>query len=160
MGVKVVVLWEDAGADEFLLEDVDEVQEVFGAVVADVVEGVWWDWKAVVAGGTVGGFLHDADYAFDDVVDVGEVAFAVAVVEDLDGLACAEFVGEAEVGHVRTAGGAVDGEKSQSGRRDIVEFAVGVGHELVAFLGGGVEGDWIINLIIGAIRHLLVASVD
>ena len=40
MGLEVVVGGEDAGADEFLLEDVDEVQQVLGLATADVVDGI------------------------------------------------------------------------------------------------------------------------
>ena len=35
-----------------------------------------------------------------------------------------------------------------------------MGHELVALLGGSVEGDRVIHLVLGGIGHLLVAAVD
>ena len=107
-------------------------------VVADVVDFVGWQRESVFAVFLFGGVLHHSDDAFDDVIDVGEVAFAFAVVEYLDGLAGFELVGEAEVGHVGAAGGAIDGKEAQPCAGDVVEFAVGVGHELVALFGGGV----------------------
>ena len=64
--------------------------------------------------------LHHSDDAFDDVIDVGEVAFAFAVVEYLDGLAGFKLVGEAEVGHVGAAGGAIDGKEAQPCAGDVV----------------------------------------
>ena len=112
VGFEVVVGGEDSGADEFFLEDCDEVEEVFGMVVADVVECVGWDGQVVVAVAFFGSVLHHSDDAFYDVVDVGEVALAVAVVEYLYGLAFDEFVGEAEVGHIGAPCGAVDGEEA------------------------------------------------
>ena len=42
---------------------------------------------------------------------------------------------------------------------DVVELAVGVRHEFVALLGGGVQRDRVIDLVVGGIRNLLVAAV-
>ena len=47
--------------------------------------------------------LHDADYAFYDIIDKGEIALAMAVIEDLYLVALTQLVGEAEVGHVGAA---------------------------------------------------------
>ena len=58
--------------------------------------------------------LHNADYSFHNVIDIGEVTLAVAVVEDLDGLAFHQFVGEAKVGHVGTTCWAIDGKEAES----------------------------------------------
>ena len=159
MGFEVVVCGEHLGSDELFLEDGHEVEEVFRMVVPDVVDFVGRERQSVFAVLLFGGVLHDADDAFDDVIDVGEVAFALAVVEYLDGLAGFELVGEAEVGHVGAAGGAVDGKEAQSRAGDVVEFAVGVGHELVALLGGGVQRYGVIDFVVGGVRDFLVAAV-
>ena len=52
----------------------------------------------------------------------GEVALAVAVVEDLDGLSLAEFVGESEISHIGTTCRTIDGEETESRGRDVVEL--------------------------------------
>ena len=142
------------------MEDLNEVEKVFWAGVADVVDFVRWKRKAVFASLFDWGFGHDADDAFDDVVDVGEVALAVTVVEDFDGLALDELISEAEVGHVGAAGGAVDGEETEAGGGDVVKFGVGVGEEFVALFGGGVEGDGVIDFVVGAEGDFGVAAVD
>lgn len=160
VGLEIVVGGQDAGGDEFFLKDTDEVEKVLGVAIADVVDGVWRYGKSVVAGGAGGGFLHHADYAFDDVVDIGEVAAAVAVVENFYGVAAQELVGESEVCHVGASGRSVDGEKPQARRGDVVELGVGVGHELVAFLGGGVERHGIVDLVVGRIWYFLIRAVD
>ncbi len=110
-----------------------------------------------------GGFRrgrHHSYNTFHNVVYVGEVAAAVAVVIDLDGLAAKELVGEAEIGHVGTAGRAVDGEEAQAGGGDVVELGVAVGKELVALLGGGIEADGVVYTVVGRERHFLVAAID
>ena len=160
VGFEVVVGGENTGADEFFLEDLYEVQEVFGLAAADVIDGVGRDGQAVFAGFLFGGLGHNADDAFDDVIDVGEVPAAVAVVEDLDGLAFQEFVGKAEVGHVRSSGGAIDGEEAQAGGRDVVEFAVAMGEKFVALLRRGVEADGVVHPVFYAEGDLLVAAID
>lgn len=160
MSFKIVVLWQNAGADEFFLENLNEVKEVFWVRVADVVDFVRREWKTIFAGLLFRSLGHDTDDAFDDVVDVGEVAFAVAVVEDFDSFAFDELVSKAEIGHVGATGGAVDGEETEAGGGDVVEFGVGVGEELVALFGGGVKGDGVIDFVVSAEWDFFVAAVD
>lgn len=139
MGLEVVVGGEHALLHQHALQRVDEVEQVLGVRVADVVDAVRGERQPVLARLHLGRGVHDAPDALDDVVDVGEVAAAVAHVEDLDGVAAAQLLGEAEVGHVGPAHGAVHREEAQACRGDRVELGVGGGHELVGLLGGGVE---------------------
>ena len=159
MGLEVVVGGEDAGADEFLLEDVDKVQQVLGLAAADVVDGIRGDGQAVLADLLFRGLAHHPDDAFHDVIDIGEIAAAVAVVVDLDGLALEQLVREAEIGHVRAAGGAVDGEEAKARGRDVVQLGIAVGEEFVALLGRRIQADRIIHPVVRAEGHLLVAAV-
>ena len=114
MGLEIEVLREDACTDEFLLEDGDKVEEVFGLATTDVIDGIGWDGESIVALFALGGALHHADDSLENVIDIGEVAAAVAVVVDLDGFALQEFVGETEIGHVWTACRTIDGEEAQA----------------------------------------------
>lgn len=139
MGLEVVVRRQHALLHQHALQRVDEVEKVLGMRVADVVDAVRGERQPVLAHLHLGRGVHDAPDALDDVVDVGEVAAAVAHVEDLDGVAAAQLLGESEVGHVGPAHGTIHREEAQSGRRDGVELGVGGGHELVGLLGGGVE---------------------
>lgn len=59
--------------------------------------------------------LHYALYAFYDVICVGEVSLAVAVVKDFNGFSCQQLVRKAKVRHVRTACRTIYGEEAQSG---------------------------------------------
>ena len=110
---KVIVLGQNACTDEFLLQSGDVVQQVFGRAAADVIDGVGRQRESVFAGLLFGSALHDTEYTFDDIVDVCEVALAVAVVEDLDGLACLQFLCGGEVEHVRAACRAVNGKEAE-----------------------------------------------
>ncbi len=160
MSFKVIILGEHAGTHQLFLKDGYEVKEVFGGVVADVIYLVWRDRQTVLAVPLFGGVLHDAHHSFHDVVNIGEVALAVAVVEYLDGIAFHQFVGEAEVCHIGTTGGAIDGEEAQTGRGDVVELRVGMGHQLVALLRGGVEAHGIVYLVVCRVWHFFVAAID
>ena len=159
MRLEVVIGGEDFCADEFFLENRHEVEQVFWVVIADVVDLVRRERETVFAVLLFGGVLHHAHDAFDNVIDEGEVALALAVVENLDGLAGFELVGEAEVGHVRATCRAIDGKEAEACARDVVELAVGVCHELVALLGGSVQRDRVIDFVVGGVRDLLVAAV-
>ena len=160
VGIKVIVLGQDTGTHQLFLQDGHEVKEIFGRVVADVIYLVRWDGQSVLTVLFLGGVLHDAHHSLHYVVDIGEVALAVAIVEYLDGLAFHQFVGETEVCHIGTAGGAIDGEEAQAGRGNVVELRVGMGHQLVALLRCGVEAYGVVHLVVCRIGHLLVAAID
>ena len=159
MGIEVVVLGEHASSDEFFLKDIDKVQQVLGLATADVVDGIRRDGKPVLAGLLFRGFAYDSDNAFHDIIDIGEIPSAVAVVVDLDGLAFQQLVREAEIGHVRTPCGAVDGEEAETRGRDIVKLGIAVGEEFVALLGCSVKAYRIIHPVVRAERDFLVAAV-
>lgn len=160
MGLEVVVRRQHALLHQHALQRVDEVEQVLGVRVADVVDAVSGERQAVLAHLHLGRGVHYAPHALDDVGDVGEVAAAVAHVEDLDGVAAAQLLGEAEVGHVGPAHGTVHGEEAQAGRGDGIELGVGGGHELVGLLCGGVERHRRVHAVLLGERHLLVAAVD
>lgn len=160
MRFKVIIFREYSSTDKFFLQDGHEVKEVFGRVVADVIYFVWGDGQSVLAVLLFWGVLHDTDHSFHDVIDIGEVALAVAIIENLDGVAFYQLVGEAEVSHVGTTGGAIDSKEAQAGRGDVVEFRVGMGHQLVALLRGGVEAHGVVYLVVCRIGHLLIAAID
>lgn len=160
MGLEVVVRRQHALLHQHALQRVDEVEQVLGMRVADVVDAVSGERQTVLAHLHLGRGVHYAPHALDNVGDVGEVAAAVAHIEDLDGVAATQLLGEAEVGHVGPAHGTIHREEAQSGRRDGVELGVGGGHELVGLLGGGVERHRRVHAVLLGERHLLVAAVD
>ena len=157
---KVIILGEHAGTHQLFLQDGHEVKEVFGRVVTDVVHLVRGDGESILAVLLLRGVLHDAHHSLHNVVDIGEVALAVAIVENLDGLAFHQLVSEAEVSHVGTTGGTIDGKEAEAGRGDVVELAISMGHQLVALLRGGVEAYGVVYLVVCRIGHLLIAAID
>ena len=96
------------------MEDGYEVKKVFWGVVTYVIYFIRWNWEAVFALLLLWGVLHHSYYAFHDVIDIGEVAFAVAIIENLDGFAFHQFVGETEVCHVRATGWTINGEETET----------------------------------------------
>ena len=94
------------------MQCVDKRQQVFGRRVANVIHGIGRQRQTVLAVLLLRGSLHDAHHTLDNVIDVGKIAFAVAVVEDLDGLALHQLVGKAEISHIGTTGGTVDSEET------------------------------------------------
>ena len=91
---------------------------------------------------------HYSYYTLYYIVNISEITFAIAIVEDLDGLAFTEFVGKAEVCHIRTTSRAIDGEAAEACGRDVVELAIGMRHELVALLCCSIERDRIVHHIV------------
>ena len=104
--------------------------------------------------------IKDADHAFCNIVDIGEVAPHPAMVEDVDSAAFEYGLGEQEQRHVGPAPGAIYGEEAQAGGGQREQMAVGVGHQLVGLLGRGVEADRMIDVVVLGKRHALIAAVD
>ena len=104
--------------------------------------------------------LHHPYDSLHNVIHVGEVSLAVAVVEDLDLLPFQQLIGKAKIGHVWTATRTINGEEAEAGTGDIVQLRVGMSHQLVALFGGRIEADGVIHLVIRGIGYLLVATID
>ena len=104
--------------------------------------------------------IEQAHQAVDDVVDVGEVAAEIPVVEHLDGPPFDNRLHEEDGRHVGPAPRSVDGEEAQPGGGEAVEAAVGVGHQLVGLLGGGIEADGAVGAVVFAIGHAAALAVD
>ena len=134
--------------------------------VADVVDPERRVRGAGVGGGRVpgrvgrGDGVGGADHPLGDVVDEGEVAAVPAVVVEPDRPARADRVGEDHRRHVGPAPGAVDGEEAQAGAGQGEEVGVGVRHQLVRPLGGGVELQRVADLLALGERHRRVGAVD
>ena len=131
VGFEVVVFGKNAGANEFLLQDVYELEEVFRPSAADVIYSIGRNGETVFAVFLFRRPLHDADDAFHNIINVGEIPFAVAIVENLYGLSGPQLVGKPEVSHIRPSGRAIDGEEAEACGGDVVEFGVAVSQKFV-----------------------------
>ena len=125
----------------------------------DIIDGVGSQRQAILTVALLWRFGHHANNALQDVVHVGEVAAAVAVVVDLDGFATQQLVGKTEVGHIGPSGRAIHGEEPQTGAGDVVKLRVAMGKQLVALLGGCIERNGVVHPVLHRKRHLLVAAV-
>ena len=110
--------------------------------------------------GTLRRLLHHADYALNDVVDVSEIALAVAIIENLDCVALNEFVCETKIRHVGATCRAINCEETQTCSRDIIELAVTMRKELVALFGGSIEAHGVVHPVFHTEGHLGVATID
>ncbi len=121
------------------LDHRDEVHQVLGAVIAQVVEPVR---RLRASPGTVlRRVVERGQHAGHDIVDIGEVAPHVALIENPDRLAGEDRLGEKIGRHVGPPPGPIDGEESQAGRGQTIEMGVAVGDELASPLGRRIERD-------------------
>ena len=122
MGLKVEVCGKNTGLHQFLLQNLHKIQQVLWLTATDVIDGIRWDGQAIFTLLALWCSLHHTIHTFYDVIDIGEVTTAVAVVEYLDGLTLQQFVGEAEVRHIRTAGRAIYCKEAQACCGDVIQF--------------------------------------
>ena len=158
--LEIVVGRKHSGSDQLLLENGNEIQKIFRLAVTYIIYCIGRNGKTVLACGARRGLCHYPQHTLDNVVDVGEVALAVSVIENLYGFSPEQLVRKSEVSHIRTAGRTIHREETQAGGRNVVELGIGVGHQFVALLGSGIEGNRIVNLVVRRVRNLLVRTVN
>ena len=148
------------------LDGVDEVRELDGTGRSDVVNAVGSGRSARVR--VFGAplrvrccrLVNHPHQGVDDVVDIGEGAPHLSVVENLDGPSFQDVAREKEHGHVGPAPGAVDGEEAQARGGDLEQVAVGVGHEFAAFLGGRIQADGMVHVLLHGEGQRAVEAVN
>ena len=160
MSLKVIILWEDFGTNQLLLQDIHKSQQVLRLVITDIIDRIRWNWQSILTRFLLRRALHDTDNTLDDVIHISEVTLAVSVIEYLDGLSLHQFVGETKIRHIRAAGRTIDGKEAKSCRGDIIEFGIGMCHQLITFLRRRIEGYRIVNFIIRRIRNLFIGAID
>ena len=133
---------------QFFLQYSDKVKQILRIIVANVIYLIRRNGQTVFSRLLFRSVLHHTHHTLHNIVYISEVALAVTVVEYLDGLAIHQFISESEVSHVRTSGRAIDRKEAESGTGNVIEFTVGMRHELVAFLRGGIKRHGIVHLIV------------
>ena len=160
MSLEVVIFRQHSGTNQFFAQNLHKVQQVFRILIPNVVNCIRRNRQTILAILFVRCLLHHTHNTLNDIIHISKVTLAVAVVEDLDGFALHQLIGEAEVGHVRTASRAIHSEESQASGRNVIELRVGVCHQFVRFLSGRIEGNRVIHLIICAVRNLFVRTIN
>ena len=153
-----MVLRQQLLPDQLLLERPDKIQQLHRLAVSDVIDPVRGR-RTLRGGSSRRSTGHDPQDPLHDVVYIGEIPHAAAVVIQRDALPPAQAVGELEVCHVRTAGRTVYREEAQTGGRDPVQPGIGTGQQLIGLLGGRVQADRRIGLVLRAVGQLGVAAV-
>ena len=160
MRLKVIVFRQHTSAHKLLLKDVDKLQKIFRRTVSYVVNCIRRQRQAVLARLALRRLLHHAEHSLYNVIDIGEVPLAVSIIEYLDLVTLDKLVRKSEIRHVRTSGGAIHREEAESRRRNIVQLAVCMSHQLVALLRRRIERNRVVYLVIRRIRNLLIRSVN
>ena len=104
--------------------------------------------------------LGDAEDRFHHVVDISEIAQWTSAIEHVDRTIFQNRFGKQKQRHVGPAPRSVDREKSQAGARQTKQMRIGVGHQLVGLLAGGVQTQWMIDAVVCGKRQPGVAAVD
>ena len=114
MCFKVVVFGKYPCTDKLFLQDGYKFKEVFRMTVADVIYLVRRYWQTIFTILLFRCMLHNTNNTFYYIIHIGEVAFAIAVVEDLDSFTFHKFIGETEICHIGTASRTVNGKETQT----------------------------------------------
>ena len=94
--------------------------------------------------------------SIDNIIDVGKVAYHVAMVEHLDRLSFGYGIGKQHWRHIGASPRTVNGEIPKSRYTEPVQFAIRMSHQFVRLLTGGVHAHWRVYLVVLMIWHMLV----
>src|SRR5215472_15602673 len=112
---------------QLVFERLDKGEQLHRTIVTDIVDtvgraaGARVRFSAAPGRIRLGDFVHYPDQAFYNIVDIREVAFHFAEIEDLDGTIGEDGPSEDKQGHVRPSPRSIDGEKAQPGARQRVQ---------------------------------------
>ncbi len=130
-------------------------------MIADVVKPVRLHAAAGLHLPIVGRRIIQAgDHADHDIVDMGEVAVHVAVVEHRQAFAVQDLAGEDPQHHVGPPPRAIDGEEPQPGQRQAIEMGVSLAHQLIGPLGRGIKRNGVVGAILHRKGQLGIAAID
>ena len=109
-------------------------------MIADIVKRVRLGASTCFGRIIIGGRgVYTGDYARNNIVDVGKVTVHIAIVEYRNGYSGQDFLREHPQHHIRAAPRTVHSKEAETRQRNTVEMGVGLAHQLVRFLGCGVE---------------------
>lgn len=160
MGFEIVIRGKHARTDQLFLENLYKVEQILRVAITDIVYLIRWHRQTVFSGLALGSTMYDALHTLYNIVDIGKVTLAVAIIEYLNVFSFYQLIGETEVSHIGSAGRSVNGKETKTGTRNVIELAVGMSHQFVALLGGGIKADRVIHLVIGAVGNLLVTAIN
>ena len=144
----------------------NEVKQRNGSTAPNVVHPPWGRAGSGVGGvgipvGIGGrGCVQCSKNTLDHIVDVGEVSSLLTFAEHWYGLVLQDGIDKSKQRHVWSAPRPIDRKKSESCTGDAIEVGVDMGHVLVGLFGGGVQGDWVVNVVPYGEGQVLIAAID
>ena len=120
MCFKIIIFRQNTSTNQFFLQNLYKVQQIFRVLIADVINCIRRNRQAIFAVLARRRALHHTDNALDNIIHISKVALAVTIVENLNCLAFQQLVGKAKVRHVRATSRAIHREEAQARGRNVV----------------------------------------
>src|ERR1700712_1346171 len=120
-------------------------------MIADIVNAVWRPTPSRLEVTIVSRrIVEGREYPRKNIINEGKVTLHPPAIVHFDRLASQDLVGKPPYGHVRAAPRSVYREKAQSRLRDPVEVRIGLAHQLIGLLRGGIKRYWKIDPCLNA----------
>ena len=133
-----------------------QLQQILRLAVSDIVNRIRRNRQTIFAISLLRRCLHYTLHTFHDIIHISKISLTVSIIKDLDLLPGTQLIGKSKIRHVRSSGRSVYGEEPETGRRNIIQLAVGMGQQFIALLCSRVEGNRVVHLVFGAVRHFLL----
>lgn len=159
MRLKIVIFRQHSSSHQFFLQNGYKIKQIFRMATANVVQRIRRNWQTILTCLMLRCTLHYAHYTFNDVIHISEITLTITIVENFNGFASTQLVGETEIRHVRTTSRTIYREEAQTRGRNIIQLRVSMSHKLIALLSSGIQAYWIVYLVLSRERNLLVATI-
>src|SRR5260370_24073703 len=148
------------------LDAFDEIQQFHRLSVADVIETVGRSRRSRVRLCTIPVWVRRRDLVerpyngLNNIIDEGKITRVLSEIEDIDRLTGDDLFCKQKERHVRPSPGTIDGEEAQARDRQFIQMGIRMSHQLVGLLAGGIEVQRMIDVVVDAVWHPGVGSVN
>ena len=104
-------------------------------------------------------FITTTNDTLNNIFDIGEITLHLAMVKHLDRLTRQNRPGKQHRSHIRSPPRAIHREKTQPGSWQPIEMAIGMSHQLIRLLAGGLETHRMVERLTFMDRQIAIAAV-
>ena len=103
MRFEVKVCRKDSCSYQFFTQNGNKVHQILWLTTTDVINCIRRNGETIFTISFFRCTLHYTDNAFDNIINIGKVAFTVTIVKNLNGFTFKQFISKAKISHIRSS---------------------------------------------------------
>ena len=124
MHFKIVISRQNFCPNQFLLQNIHKIQEIFRLIITNIINCIRWNRQTIFSIFSLRCILHYTFYTFYNIIHICEITFAISIIKNLNYLTFQQLIGKTKVSHIWTTCWSINCKETQTSRRNIIEFTV------------------------------------